>query len=118
MDTSTSADKISSSNSTLLANPPDSNPSVAQQSTSNAPNNGTTTNANSSTANPQPSTSRGTTGVSNGHSGSRRRKRILDGVVVAFSGYKNPYRAELRDMCLKLGAKYRQDWTDDCTHLM
>ncbi|KAL5110618.1 DNA repair protein XRCC1 [Taenia crassiceps] len=43
---------------------------------------------------------------------------ILDGVVVAFSGYKNPFRSELRDMCLRLGAKYRQDWTDDCTHLI
>ncbi|CDS42490.2 DNA repair protein XRCC1 [Echinococcus multilocularis] len=43
---------------------------------------------------------------------------ILDGVVVAFSGYKNPFRSELREMCLRLGAKYRQDWTDDCTHLI
>nr|CDS17447.1 DNA repair protein XRCC1 [Echinococcus granulosus] len=43
---------------------------------------------------------------------------ILDGVVVAFSGYKNPFRSELREVCLRLGAKYRQDWTDDCTHLI
>lgn len=47
-----------------------------------------------------------------------KERRVLDGVVVAFSGYKNPFRSELREMCLRLGAKYRQDWTDDCTHLM
>uniref|UniRef100_A0A5K3EIX3 BRCT domain-containing protein n=1 Tax=Mesocestoides corti TaxID=53468 RepID=A0A5K3EIX3_MESCO len=49
---------------------------------------------------------------------SQKRRRILDGVVVAFSGYKNPFRAELRDLCLRLGAQYRQEWTDDCTHLI
>ncbi|KAL5968162.1 DNA repair protein XRCC1 [Taenia solium] len=49
---------------------------------------------------------------------SEKGQRILDGVVVAFSGYKNPFRSELREMCMRLGAKYRQDWTDDCTHLI
>ncbi|VDK40949.1 unnamed protein product [Taenia asiatica] len=49
---------------------------------------------------------------------SGKGQRILDGVVVAFSGYKNPFRSELREMCMRLGAKYRQDWTDDCTHLI
>ncbi|VDM18767.1 unnamed protein product [Hydatigera taeniaeformis] len=54
-----------------------------------------------------------------GEAGSREKsRRILEGVVVAFSGYKNPYRSALREMCLRLGAKYRQDWTDDCTHLI
>lgn len=62
-----------------------------------------------------PSTSNAATDASNGQS---IRSKILDGVIVAFSGYKNPFRSELRDLCLKLGAKYRQDWTNDCTHLM
>jgi len=47
-----------------------------------------------------------------------RNRRPLEGVVVAFSGYQNPFRSELRDMCLKLGAKYCQDWNDRCTHLI
>uniref|UniRef100_A0A0X3P385 BRCT domain-containing protein n=1 Tax=Schistocephalus solidus TaxID=70667 RepID=A0A0X3P385_SCHSO len=46
------------------------------------------------------------------------RKPILSGVVVAFSGYQNPFRSELRTLCLRLGAKYCQDWTDQCTHLI
>lgn len=76
-------------------------------------------NTNTNAVNAGPSTSRGTGSNSSGAGASRKkRKRILDGVVVAFSGYKNPFRSELRDLCLKLGAKYRQDWTDDCTHLM
>lgn len=83
------------------------NSSVDQQSTSatNSPN-------------PKPITSLDTAKVNNSGGSRHRRKRILDGVIVAFSGYKNPFRSELRDLCLKLGAKYRQDWTDDCTHLM
>ncbi|VDO06987.1 unnamed protein product [Rodentolepis nana] len=89
-----------------------SNPSVGQQSTSSS--NTSATNS----ANPAPSTSSDTTRARNSGGSGRRRKRILDGVIVAFSGYKNPFRSELRDLCLKLGAKYRQDWTDDCTHLI
>ncbi|BHF65618.1 positive regulation of DNA ligase activity [Sparganum proliferum] len=46
------------------------------------------------------------------------RRPILSGVVVAFSGYQNPFRSELRTLCLRLGAKYCQDWTDQCTHLI
>lgn len=56
--------------------------------------------------------------ASESSTGRKKRNCILKGVVVAFSGYKNPFRSELREMCLKLGARYRQDWTDDCTHLM
>ncbi|XP_047646409.1 DNA repair protein XRCC1 isoform X5 [Phacochoerus africanus] len=44
--------------------------------------------------------------------------KILQGVVVVLSGFQNPFRSELRDKALELGAKYRPDWTPDCTHLI
>ncbi|XP_045148737.1 DNA repair protein XRCC1 isoform X2 [Echinops telfairi] len=44
--------------------------------------------------------------------------RILQGVVVVLSGFQNPFRSELRDKALELGAKYRPDWTPDSTHLI
>ena len=43
---------------------------------------------------------------------------VFKGVIFALSGFQNPLRSELRDKALKLGAKYRPDWTDECTHLM
>lgn len=43
---------------------------------------------------------------------------ILRGVIFALSGFVNPLRSEIRDKGMKLGAKYRPDWTDDCTHLV
>lgn len=46
------------------------------------------------------------------------RSQTLKGVVFALSGYVNPLRSEIRDKGLKMGAKYRPDWTDECTHLM
>ncbi|XP_072463946.1 DNA repair protein XRCC1 isoform X2 [Notamacropus eugenii] len=44
--------------------------------------------------------------------------KILEGVVVVLSGFQNPFRSELRDKALELGAKYRPDWTSDSTHLI
>nr|BAG57023.1 unnamed protein product [Homo sapiens] len=44
--------------------------------------------------------------------------KILQGVVVVLSGFQNPFRSELRDKALELGAKYRPDWTRDSTHLI
>ncbi|XP_037073239.1 DNA repair protein XRCC1-like [Pollicipes pollicipes] len=44
--------------------------------------------------------------------------KLLSGVVFAMSGYKNPERATLREQGIRLGAKYRPDWTPDCTHLI
>ncbi|KAJ3597951.1 hypothetical protein NHX12_001466 [Muraenolepis orangiensis] len=44
--------------------------------------------------------------------------RVLEGVVFVLSGFQNPFRAELRDKALALGAKYRPDWTSDTTHLI
>ncbi|MFT7800502.1 D(2) dopamine receptor A-like [Arapaima gigas] len=44
--------------------------------------------------------------------------QILEGVVVVLSGFQNPFRGELRDKALAMGAKYRPDWTPDATHLI
>ncbi|VUZ45271.1 unnamed protein product [Hymenolepis diminuta] len=99
--------KVDTTTSATSATTTASNSSVDQQSTSAT-----------SSPNPKPTTSLDTAKFNNSGGSRHRRKRILDGVIVAFSGYKNPFRSELRDLCLKLGAKYRQDWTDDCTHLI
>lgn len=44
--------------------------------------------------------------------------RIMEGVVFVLSGFQNPFRGELRDKALAMGARYRPDWTPDSTHLM
>lgn len=44
--------------------------------------------------------------------------RIMEGVVFVLSGFQNPFRGELREKALEMGAKYRPDWTPDSTHLM
>ena len=44
--------------------------------------------------------------------------QILSGVTFALSGFKNPYRGELRDKATALGAHYAPDWGPSCTHLM
>ncbi|XP_046889171.1 DNA repair protein XRCC1 isoform X1 [Hypomesus transpacificus] len=44
--------------------------------------------------------------------------RIMEGVVFVLSGFQNPFRAELRDKALAMGAKYRPDWTADASHLI
>ncbi|XP_076004676.1 DNA repair protein XRCC1 isoform X2 [Genypterus blacodes] len=45
-------------------------------------------------------------------------KRILEGVVFVLSGFQNPFRGDLREKALDMGAKYRPDWTPDATHLI
>ncbi|XP_058232715.1 DNA repair protein XRCC1 isoform X2 [Hemibagrus wyckioides] len=44
--------------------------------------------------------------------------RIMEGVVFVLSGFQNPFRGELRDKALSMGARYRPDWTPDSTHLI
>ncbi|BFZ00118.1 hypothetical protein BsWGS_03157 [Bradybaena similaris] len=44
--------------------------------------------------------------------------QLMDGVVFVLSGFQNPYRSQLRDQALEMGAKYRPDWGRDCTHLV
>ncbi|XP_052801501.1 DNA repair protein XRCC1-like isoform X2 [Mya arenaria] len=43
---------------------------------------------------------------------------LMDRVVFVLSGFQNPFRGELRDRALAMGAKYRADWGKDCTHLV
>lgn len=38
--------------------------------------------------------------------------------MFVLSGFQNPFRAELRDKALSMGARYRPDWTPDSTHLI
>ncbi|CAI7862743.1 unnamed protein product [Closterium sp. NIES-54] len=56
------------------------------------------------------------------HEGDKGREmqfsRILEGVVFAISGVANPERAELRGKAMEMGARYRPDWTPDCTLLV
>ncbi|CAN9513874.1 unnamed protein product [Ophioblennius macclurei] len=44
--------------------------------------------------------------------------RIMEGVVFVLSGFQNPFRGELREKAIDMGAKYRPDWTPDATHLI
>ncbi|XP_066909409.1 DNA repair protein XRCC1 [Halyomorpha halys] len=44
--------------------------------------------------------------------------QLMGGVVFAISGFQNPYRSDLRNKALAMGAKYRPDWDSTCTHLL
>uniref|UniRef100_A0A8C7G932 DNA repair protein XRCC1 n=1 Tax=Oncorhynchus kisutch TaxID=8019 RepID=A0A8C7G932_ONCKI len=44
--------------------------------------------------------------------------KIMEGVVFVLSGFQNPFRGDLRDKALAMGAKYRSDWNPDATHLI
>ena len=44
--------------------------------------------------------------------------KLLEGVVFVFSGYINPERGVLRQKAIDMGARYKTDWDNNCTHLM
>lgn len=44
--------------------------------------------------------------------------RLMEGVTFAMSGFQNPYRAELRQKAVDMGAIYKADWGKGCTHLI
>lgn len=44
--------------------------------------------------------------------------KLLEDVVLVFSGYVNPERGTLRQKAIDMGAKYKPDWDSRCTHLM
>lgn len=44
--------------------------------------------------------------------------KILAGVRFSMSGFENPFRSELRNKALEMGAKYSGDWDSRCTHLV
>jgi DNA-repair protein XRCC1 len=41
-----------------------------------------------------------------------------EGVVFAISGMVNPARSNLREQAIEMGARYKPDWTSDCTLLV
>ncbi|XP_051901457.1 DNA repair protein XRCC1 [Pristis pectinata] len=43
---------------------------------------------------------------------------LLAGTMLVLSGFQNPFRSELRDKALEMGARYRSDWDAECTHLI
>jgi DNA-repair protein XRCC1 len=49
---------------------------------------------------------------------SAKQKALMGEVVFVLSGFQNPERANLRDQAVKMGAKYKSDWDDSCTHLV
>eukprot|EP00759_Apiculatamorpha_spiralis_P049557 PhF_6_TR44278/c0_g1_i5/m.68230/K10803/XRCC1; DNA-repair protein XRCC1 len=42
----------------------------------------------------------------------------LAGVVIVLSGYQNPLRGNIRDVAMKMGAGYKNNWESGCTHLI
>lgn len=44
--------------------------------------------------------------------------KLMEGVTFVISGYQNPERGVIRQKALDMGAKYKADWDDTCTHLM
>jgi len=44
--------------------------------------------------------------------------QLLNNVVFVMSGYENPYRSNIRSKALEMGAKYKHNWDQFCTHLM
>lgn len=43
---------------------------------------------------------------------------LLRGVILTISGMINPERGNIRQMALNMGAKYKPDWDNTCTHLI
>ncbi|KAK3590492.1 hypothetical protein CHS0354_015481 [Potamilus streckersoni] len=43
---------------------------------------------------------------------------LMKKVVFVLSGFQNPFRGELRDKALEMGALYKPDWEKGCTHLV
>lgn len=44
--------------------------------------------------------------------------KLLEGVAFVMSGFQNPFRGELRDKAIEMGAVYKPDWKKGCTHLI
>ena len=45
-------------------------------------------------------------------------EKLMDGVVFTLSGFPNPFRGELRQKALDMGATYKVEWDNTCTHLI
>lgn len=45
-------------------------------------------------------------------------EKILQHVTFCISGYKNPTRSEVRCKAIEMGATYKTEWDNSCSHLM
>ncbi|KAJ8312880.1 hypothetical protein KUTeg_010253 [Tegillarca granosa] len=45
-------------------------------------------------------------------------RKLMEGVTFVLSGFQNPFRGELRDKAIEMGAMYMPDWKKSCTHLV
>ncbi|OQV14190.1 putative DNA repair protein XRCC1 [Hypsibius exemplaris] len=45
-------------------------------------------------------------------------QQVMEGCILALSGFINPERGQLREKVLEMGGKYRPDWSTECTHLV
>lgn len=43
---------------------------------------------------------------------------LMSHVVFVLSGFENPFRTELREKAMAMGAQYAPNWNHNCTHLM
>lgn len=67
---------------------------------------------------PTPSTSGGVSTKKKKAKKTKPFNKLFEGVVFSMSGYQNPIRGQIRDKAVQMGAKYRNDWDRNCTHLM
>ncbi|XP_032940385.1 LOW QUALITY PROTEIN: DNA repair protein XRCC1 [Catharus ustulatus] len=81
-----------------------------------------TTKTSPGTTKTSPGTPKATPGTPKSHLGGSKAHlggpKPLEGVVLALSGFQNPLRGHLRAAAAALGAQYRPDWGEDCTHLV
>lgn len=45
-------------------------------------------------------------------------QELMRGVIFTISGFQNPLRGDIRSKALAMGAKYKPDWDNTCTHLV
>ena len=45
-------------------------------------------------------------------------RKLMSKVTFVLSGFQNPYRGQLRDKAMEMGATYKPDWGKGCTHLV
>lgn len=48
----------------------------------------------------------------------KKFSELLSDVIFSMSGYENPYRSNLRSKALEMGAIYKNNLDQSCTHLM
>lgn len=109
---SNSSSSISSEEEESKTNEPNSSKLLTGQSNSNSTPKATSAKTQASKPN---------AGSSDANRSRRKTKpfnKLFEDVVFVMSGYENPYRSDLRNKALEMGAKCKQDWTSICTHLM